>query len=79
MAFRLISMLLATMLPAFWASLELATGGRPVREGFVVSVHKMCMKIVLLTLSPRRVTDPQAPREGIPLGRYAQPNYYTHL
>ena len=32
-----------------------------------------------LVLSPRGVTDAQAPCEGIPLGRYARPNYTVLL
>ena len=37
------------------------------------------IKLVTLTLLPGGVTGVQVPREGIPLGRYARPNYYTQL
>ena len=38
--------------------------------------RQLLYSIVLLTLvpSPRGVTDPQAPREDIPLGRHARPD-----
>ena len=62
---------------------KLLAGCPPLHEGFVASVHMIVWNrpddpgtIAQAGESP---THRQAPCEGIPLGRYARPNYYTQL